>query len=404
MNKDKNYNGYKSFQYLEPGSGYTEFELADELDRVPSYEIPLSQEEEDRAYSLLENNTVVSLHDHPTLLPKNMDEIISYKREGRAFTAYQALSQSGLDVVFDNLMDGTNLITSKNGWKWRDTVYDLGMRLADIAHQDLLKVARGVGDLVTAREQGKIAWVPTLEASTMIENEVDRIDVLYGLGIRMMGIAYCQANSLGSGQEEDRDGGLTSLGHRAVERMNKLGIAIDISHSGPRTSLDVIEASQDPVFLTHGGARALTEEGMPNYRRMAPDEVLKGVASSGGVIGIEAAPHQTITVNQREHTIDSAMEHFEYCADLVGLDHVGFGPDTMFGDHVGVHHAFSDQLSIEADPSSYTEVEYVKGLENPAENFPNIVKWLVKHGYSDEEIRTVIGSNIIEALKQVWDE
>src|SRR3546814_7775453 len=77
----------------------------------------------------------------------------------------------------------------------------------------------------------------------MIENEVDRLDVLYGFGVRQMGIAYSEANTLGSGLKERGDGGLTFFGERAVKRMNQLGIAIDISHSGDRTCVDVIKAS-----------------------------------------------------------------------------------------------------------------------------------------------------------------
>jgi membrane dipeptidase len=178
-------------------------------------------------------------------------------------------------------------------------------------------------------------------------------------------------------------------------------MAIDISHSGERTALETIEASVNPVFLSHGGARALTRKGALNYNRMAPDSVLEAVGESGGVVGIEAAPHQTISVDHPVHDIDAVMDHFEYCLDLLGIDHVAFGPDTMFGDHVGVHHAFSDQLAIEEE-SDYQEVPYVKGMENPGENFSNITKWLIKHGYTDEEIEKVVGGNIINALRRVW--
>ena len=125
--------------------------------------------------------------------------------------------------------------------------------------------------------------------------------------------------------------------------MNKLGIAIDISHSGDQTSLDTIEASEKPIFITHAGARALW-----NTKRMKPDHVLKACADKGGVIGIEAAPHTTLTKKHPQHSIESFMQHFEYCANLLGIDHVAFGPDTLFGDHVALHHAFARQLSIRA--------------------------------------------------------
>jgi len=400
MGGHKHYKGYQAYEYLVPGKDYQVFELAQEINRVPGYVVPTTEDQEARVRQLLETSVVISLHDHPTVQPQDLGFIREYIREGREHTAYRALSTSFLDAVFDNLMDGTAMITSKMGWKWSDTIYDIGMRLCDIAHQDFVVVGKNASDIRSAHKNGQLALFLALEAATSIENEVDRIDILYGLGIRMMGIAYCESNQLGSGQEEDRDGGLTHFGHQAVGRMNRIGMAIDISHSDERTSLDVIEASRKPVFLTHGGARGLCLEDMPNYRRCAPDSVIEACGQAGGVIGIEAAPHQTITVNHTEHTIDAMMEHFEYVKDLVGIDHITFGPDTLYGDHVGLHHAFADQLSI--TPSNYPEVDYVKGIENPSEAFPNIVRWLVIHNYSNEEIHKVIGENTLRVLNDVW--
>jgi membrane dipeptidase len=217
--------------------------------------------------------------------------------------------------------------------------------------------------------------------------------------VRLLGIVYSEANMLGTGLREGRDGGLTQFGRQAVRRMNQLGIAIDISHSSDQTSLDTIEASQDPIFITHVGARALWDT-----NRLKPDRVLKACAAKGGVIGIEAAPHTTLTEKNKLHSIESYMEHFEYIANLVGIDHVAFGPDTLFGDHVGLHHAFAAALSIKSahGKKNFEEVEYVAGIENPAEAFPNIVRWLVKHSYSEADIAKVMGGNVLRVLEQVW--
>jgi len=223
--------------------------------------------------------------------------------------------------------------------------------------------------------------------------------VLYGLGTRCLGIAYSEGNALGAGLKEPGDGGLTVFGRKAVERMNKLGMAIDVSHAGDQTSLDTIEMSKDPIFITHAGARALWDT-----PRLKPDSILKACAERGGVIGIEAAPHTTISHKNLEHSIESFMEHFEYCVDLVGIDHVTFGPDVLFGDHVGLHTALTDALSLSASKgkTAYPKVEWVDGLESPAEAFPNIVRWLVKHNYSDEDIAKAVGGNTLRMLEQVW--
>jgi membrane dipeptidase len=250
-----------------------------------------------------------------------------------------------------------------------------------------------------------------MEGAAMIENELDRIEVLYGFGVRALGIAYSEGNALGAGLKEPRDGGLTVFGRKAVERMNKVGMLIDCSHCGDQTTLDTIEVSEKPIILSHIGARALWDS-----NRLAPDGVLEACAAKGGVIGIEAAPHTTLTYNRRTHDLDAFMEHFEYVKGLVGIDHVGFGPESLFGDHVGLHHAYAANLSIQeahggqsgGPPPSpgrdmeYEEVEYVKGIENPVEGSKNILRWLVKHGYSDEEIGKVMGGNALRLLEAVW--
>ncbi len=400
MGLDKKYKGYKSFEYLESGYDYREFELADELNRVEEYKVPLTEAEEERTKKIMGDSIVISLHEHPVLFPANMNEVFEYTREGRQFTAFEALSNSPLDAVFDNMMDGTCAITSKHGWKWNDVLYDLGIRLSDIAHQDYIVKCEKVEDIEKAYADGKLALIPTIEGAAMIENELDRIEILYGFGVRLMGITYSEANGLGSGLKEKNDGGLTAFGHKAVERMNKIGMAIDISHVGDKTCMDVINVSNKPVFISHAGARELW-----NSKRLKTDEVIKACAAKGGVIGIESAPHTTLTENNTDHSIESFMEHFEYVKDLVGIDYVSFGPDALYGDHVGLHHAYAEHLSIKGSQegsSNFEEVPYVKGLENPTEASINIIRWLVKHGYSDEDISKVIGGNTLRALKEIW--
>jgi membrane dipeptidase len=136
---------------------------------------------------------------------------------------------------------------------------------------------------------------------------------------------------------------------------------------------------------------------------MKPDVVLRALAEKGGVIGIEAAPGTTVSRKHPKHSIESYMDHFEYCVELMGVDHVTFGPDTNFGDHVGLYRVFDRVSSVawkeEGDPVE--EVEYVKGLENPSE-FPNIVRWLVHNGYSEAEIQKTVGGNTLRVLGAAW--
>lgn len=296
------------------------------------------------------------------------------------------------------MMDGTACVTGNAPWRWLDIITDLGMRQADIAHQDFVTVIRTIEDIEFAHKNGKVGLLFGLEAATPIENEIDRLDVLYGLGLRQIGIAYSDANSLGSGLNETNESGLTDFGRRAIRRMNQLGLAIDISHSSDRTGIETCQTSERPVFMTHAGARSVW-----NTARMKSDEVLIEVAKTGGVIGMSAAPHTTLSHEHPLHNILSVMDHFKYIVDLVGIEHVAFGPDTLYGDHVGLHTVFGHLLKIGTSPSpAYEKVEYVDGLENPTENFFNIAGWLVQNGFSDSEIAAVLGGNIVRALEGIW--
>lgn len=391
---------YESFPYAKRGVDFPVIELADPSYRRSRFDPGLDEQETQRVERLLAENVIISFHEHPQLLAADSSQTFEYLRTRHDFTAFAQLHGSGLTALFDNLWGMLGMSTPA-GWKWDDLVTSLGMRLADLTHRDDVCVARAVQDIHDARTDGKLAFIMGTESAGAIENELDRIDVAYGLGIRQMGLVYSDSNTLGSGQWEQRDGGLTKFGHRAVERMNKLGILIDISHASDQTCRDAIEASTKPLAITHAGAR-----GVWPTPRMKPDDVLKACAERGGVLGLMAAPHTTVSYAHRTHTIESVMDHFTYAVDLMGVEHVAFGPDTLYGDHVGLHHAIDTRDDptgmTNEDDLEYVRVTHVDGLENPTENFRNITGWLVKHGYHDSDIQAVLGGNILRLLGEVW--
>ncbi|GAA0657488.1 dipeptidase [Salarchaeum japonicum] len=389
MGRDKRYDQYESYDYLDDDA-YEQFDLPAVHAGFDPYEVPLSDDEEARLNAVLDD-TVISLHDHPFYFPEHLSEDIQdYIRAGRARTAFEALSETPLDAVFDMHLDGLSHIHSHHGWKWSEIVHDVTMRAADIQHSDYGIRASGVEDIERARENGQLAFVPALESAAMIENELDRLDQLYGMGIRSIGVTYDASNSLGAGKGGvyEVDGGLTTFGVDAIARMNDLGLAVSTSHASKQTTLDVCDVTVKPIFDTHALA-----QGAGMGKRGTSDEELEAIAATGGVIGLLSSAHLP--------SIDEYMEHFEYLVDLVGIDHVAFGPDVLYGDHTELLRVLAADQGVEL-PESTLQTEYVRGLENPTEAWQNIPRWLVKEGYSDRDIEKILGENILRVLDETW--
>jgi membrane dipeptidase len=265
-----------------------------------------------------------------------------------------------------------------------------------------------IRDINKAQKDGKIAQVFCLESATPIENEIDRIDILYGLGVRSMGICYSESNMLGGGMGEAfKDYGLSNFGYDCVKRMNKVGMLIDIGHTNDKTAIETVETSDVPIYDSHSGpgniARGHTKG----------DEVLHALAENDGLMGIGGAGTGLKTAKNPVGSIDSYMECVEYCIDLMGIDHVGCGPDSLYGDHPGLykywfsrrfgHHRRAEMKRPEPFPipEEMENLGYVKGLENPNE-FINVVRWMIKNGYTDNDIQKIVGKNILKILEKVW--
>ena len=402
MGKDKKWEGYTSWSYLEAGVDYHDYGLERQVDRVPPYDFGLTKDQEARVKSIIEGNIVIDLHEHLDVFPA---ESLSRQARTRVFTGYEGMAASGCDVIFDNCVCST----------LDRAIEFLGMRQCDYDHQGFVVAARTVDDVKRAFKEGRVAIVNTLEQASAIDRDVDRIDLLYGLGARSMGIVYSEGNTLGSGLSELGDGGLTDLCYDAVKRMNKTGVIIDVSHAGDTTAMDAVEASGKPLLISHVGSRTLTDNA-----RMLPDDVLQVCAEKGGVVGVEVAGFAPRTKKHPEASIECLLEHLEYLIDLLGVDHVGAGPDTLWGDHQGLyrqgplgtvnkpkgrgHHQRPrppEMPEVFDSGEMVRDLDYVKGLESPTD-FSNIARGLVRDGYSDAEIAKVMGLNGLRVIEACW--
>jgi membrane dipeptidase len=255
---------------------------------------------------------------------------------------------------------------------------------------------------------GKIAMVFCLESATPVENELDRFDVLYGIGIRSMGVCYSESNMLGGGMGESfKDSGLTDFGYDSVKRMNKLGMLIDVGHTNDRTAIETIDASDYQIYDSHSGPSAIAQG------HTKGDEVLQSLTEHDGLLGVGGAGQGLRTMKHPIGSIESYMECVEYCIELMGIECVGCGPDTLYGAHQELykvwfprrrgHYRREGVTAIEPYPipNNMEDPGYVKGLENPNE-FVKIIRWMITHGYTDEEIEKIIGGNAIRLLEKVW--
>jgi membrane dipeptidase len=403
LGRNKNWDGYTSWSYLEPDVDYVKYPLEDQLNRVPQYDFGLTKAQEERVEDIIEKNIIISLHEHLNVFPKGP----APAGRRRPFMGYEGMAYSGCDSIFDNCVCST----------FDQVINFLGMRQCDYAHQDFVIPALRVKDITDAFEEGKVAIVQTIEQASAIDRDVDKIDLLFGLGVRSMGIVYSESNTLGSGLAELGDGGLTDIGYDAVKRMNKTGVIIDASHAGDRTAMEVVEASDKPVCMSHCGTRTLTTL---RGARMLPDEVYIAMAEKDGVIGVEVAGHGPRTKKNPEGSIECLLEHIAYLIDLLGVDHVGVGPDTLWGDHQGLyrrgpigtvnprlgtgHYARPRPPELPEYMSSgevVRDLDYIKGLESPSD-FTNVAKGMVRDGFSDQEIAKVMGLNGLRVIKACW--
>lgn len=270
------------------------------------------------------------------------------------------------------------------------------------SHSDWLRRVDDPRDFGTVQETGKVGIMVTFQNSDHFE-EVDDVDLFYGLGQRVSQLTYNFQNRLGSGFLEHRDGGLSVYGHRVLERMQDVGMVVDLSHCADRTTMDGIDAAERPVIFTHASCRAL----LPGYMRCKTDEAIRGLARTGGVMGI---PFIRFMIEEAPPvTIEDVVDHFDHVAQLVGVEHVGIGSDLDIegygsprvppGQAIGP----SGQPNFERYNAYFTDDGYVHidGLDHPKRVF-DLTDALIRRGYSDDDIRLILGGNFARVLGDLW--
>jgi membrane dipeptidase len=256
------------------------------------------------------------------------------------------------------------------------------------------RIVYSVQDIRDAKAAGQVGFILSFQDSAPVENDVNLVDMWQKLGIRIIELTYQTRNLAGDGCTEKTDCGLSQFGEALVKRMNECGVVIDLSHVGERTSLEAAQASEQPVILSHTNARKLVDT-----RRNASDELLRLVASKGGVIGVSAyAPIVIRGGGETGATLDQYLDQVDYMVRLVGEDHVGVGFDAG---EIRTP-AEADLLhALAAGSGAPPKHRYVEQL-NTRTKVPNLTRGLVERGYSETTIKKVLGENMMRVFDQVW--
>ena len=226
--------------------------------------------------------------------------------------------------------------------------------------------------------------------------KLDDVDYFYGLGQRVSQLTYNERNLIGNGCYERRDDGLSDFGLAVVERMNKLGMAVDVSHCGDRTTLDAFDVSRKPVLVTHSNCRALN----PGHPRCKTDEAIKAMAAKGGVMGITEV--RDFVSGKEPTTVESMLDHYDYVAKLVGVDYVGMGSDVGLVGYDSMPPDEMKQLRSSGKSSQGMRDKLdVDGLNIPKRAF-DIAEGLIRRKYSDANIEAILGGNFRRVLKGIW--
>jgi membrane dipeptidase len=274
------------------------------------------------------------------------------------------------------------------------------------AHSDWFARIDEPRDFESVVQSGKVGIMLTMQNSTHIR-EADDVDTFFGLGQRVSQLTYNFSNGLGSGFLENHDGGLTARGERIVERMEAVGMAVDASHCGDRTTLDILKAATRPVIFTHASCRAL----LPGHLRCKTDEMIRGLAGTGGVMGI---PFIRFMIRQQPPVnVEHVLDHFDHVARLVGVEHVGIGSDLDLEGLASPRRPRQDggeepespltQPNIDRYQLHFSEdgYEHVDGLNHPKRAY-DLTEGLIRRGYGDDEIRLMLGGNFARVLADIW--
>ena len=304
-----------------------------------------------------------------------------------------AIASSGVTAINVTVSADTFEATTRNIALWQGE--------AD-RYPALLSIVRRHDDIARAKKEKTLGLILGFQNTEMLERDLSRLDVYHRLGVRIIQLTYNDRNIIGDGCLEPGDAGLSAYGREVVERMNALGLALDLSHCGTRTTAEGIAQSKKPPLITHSGCREVYR-----HPRSKEDRELKAMADKGGVVGIYFMPF--IGPGPGAPTVEMLMRQIDHAIKVCGVDHVGIGSDLStapidetpeylaeFKRFVDGRKARNISAPDEERPLYIPELNHSRRIEG-------VVRSLRQRKYSDEVIEKIIGGNFHRVFKQIWE-
>ena len=262
------------------------------------------------------------------------------------------------------------------------------------AHSDLILQVKTSEDIPHAKQEGKTGIILGWQNTSGIEDRVEYLAIFKELGVHIMQLTYNTQNFVGSGCYETVDSGLSDFGRDVVDEMNHLGILVDLSHVGAKTSDDAIRHSKKPVAYTH-----CLPSGLKEHQRNKSDGQLKFIADQGGFIGVTMFP--AFLRRGTESTVDDYVEAMDYVINLVGEECVGFGTDFTQDQSQAWFDWLVHDKGDGRELIAFGEIINPLGMRTLGE-YPNLTEAMLKHGWPETKARKVLGENWLRVLKEVW--
>lgn len=257
-------------------------------------------------------------------------------------------------------------------------------------HSDHYVLAKSVAEIEAAKASGKLAIALHTQGTSWLGGDVDLLETFYGLGLRHMLLAYQVRNFVADGCGERTNAGLTRYGLRLIREMNRLGIIVDCSHTGYKSSLEAMEVSTAPCILSHSNARAVFD----HYRNV-PDELILACARGGGVIGVNGMGN---FLSEDGASPEAMFRHIDHMVTLVGAESVGLGFDYI-----------ADPVSLarwvnKADGWPDINGKPGNGVSSfvQPEELDALIEVMFRHGYSDDAVKDVLGRSFLRVCNAVW--